>query len=85
MERELSDAEFIRNPDNWPRWPILPVVKRDSSRQIGIVAHFSDDGTIGGLKYWFYPGMNMFEFDASGKREELTDIDKFVGEGWRVD
>lgn len=82
MERELTDAEFIRNPSLWPRWPILPVKK---TGKIGIVAHFSDDGTISGLKYWFYPDMNMFEFDVSGKKIELTDIDKFVGEGWRVD
>lgn len=87
IERMEQDAEMLRNPRNWPLWPLLPVKRAlgTPGGDTGVLAHltnFEEPSTL-----WFYLGQNIFSFDPAGEREELTDIgiEAFLDKGWKVD
>ena len=52
---ETKDLAFLRNPDNWPNWPMLPVVKRHRG-----TAPFDCGLFIHGLGCKVY-NLNMFD------------------------
>ena len=97
MPRSIPEAEriacvaFMRTPDRWPRWPILPVknVLRDWSdpHHMGIMLD------LGGPMRKNIPASvvisNMYAFDASKldqyEQEKYEDYDAMVKAGWVVD
>jgi hypothetical protein len=89
--RKLTEFEVLKNPMEWPRWPLLPLVhrKRDTLDNVGIL--LADENFASG-KYFVYVGVNMFAI--SGKKlsdaiagvpvEEYTSLEK-LNSDWRVD
>ncbi len=80
MQRD--ELAFIKNPAEWPRWPILPL-KRGEETAV-IFANFND---ITGR--FPFSTENIFEVirDRKGKfnwTQEKT-AEEIVAEGWRVD
>lgn len=72
-ERRAEELAFIKNPENWPRWPVLPVVARKPAglleQRCGLV-HASDL-----TKVYF---VNMFAL-ASREPKPATWAEAFAG------
>ena len=86
-ERE-ADLHFIKRPNHWPRWPVLPVVFRDSKDlQTGLV--FADKKPV------VYLECNLFALNAvpgktwdaklkQFKTKEYPSFNELLDE-WRID
>lgn len=76
---KVSDVEYLKNPNAWSRWPILPVV-RNERPSVGIVVE-SSRGLL------LFEGVNMFgslnDLDISGAH--LVTAEQIIERGWRVD
>jgi hypothetical protein len=66
--------------DQWPLWPVPPVVKRGTNED-GVI--FSGRLTTVYLTNLFCLGP-AFDFNACPKREYQT-VDDLLADGWRVD
>jgi hypothetical protein len=83
-----SDAAFMRDPDNWPRWPVLPVVERHTSGGTRRVGLMRESGTPE-----VYVGVNLNDLvtgnlaDQLAKATEVKSYDTFESCAleWRVD
>jgi hypothetical protein len=95
-ERRDLDKQMIKNPKDWPQWPILPI-KRSG--------HFSDPDNMGfGLITPDYPTvvihLLLFQVDkinlvihqlahdgeiTGAKTTQYQDIDGLLDDGWTVD
>lgn len=73
--------EFILDPDKWPRWPILPLIKRDGSHKTAII--YGDPGKNGDCL--FVDGANMYTTADCWKSGVLKNVDAILAEGWEVD
>lgn len=88
-ERRQQDAAMIREPEEWPRWPQLPLKRsRDGFTELGVmfaVKEWLDTPTV------FLGGMNEFrgetftEAVAGHERKEYLDLDGLLDDGWTVD
>lgn len=86
-ERRAEDVRMIRTPNNWPRWPLLPVKR--ASKQPGAMPECAilTEDAVGFRLY----DANMFEIAAHNKK--LTDApfkpyptaEAVVDDGWTVD
>jgi hypothetical protein len=86
---EMTDGDFIRNPDLWPVWPRLPVKRYapgSHHAEMGVVLDESG-GLDGPLPepVRVYLG-NLYD-DAIQHREYLRyeTVDDMLGAGWEVD
>jgi hypothetical protein len=82
-----TEVEFILNPNRWPRWPLLPVVKM-GDRTPGVIAEYGlNAGANGTPLLFFHEGQNVLTFDtkAPGIRLERPDVEQLVSDGWVVD
>lgn len=82
MKRKvLTDREMILDPNDWPNWPYLPVVKRSGDGACGVIL-----GDPQGDKVFFVPGANIWHMpDDVTERGSLRDVDELLAEGWEVD
>jgi hypothetical protein len=82
MEKDLN---FMRNPDLWPAWPFLPLVKRQSEPSEMRCGYMLCTSTSGANKD---PSVYIgYIFDANPHSDEKKTYDTFekVAEEWRVD
>jgi hypothetical protein len=90
--KKPSDLEFIKDPERWPPWPFVPLVKRVGGRLPN-----AEDRTAGVLFYGDPPPPYVVhyvlvallpdtkaEFDALPKTEYPT-AEALVADGWQVD
>lgn len=79
----MTDEMFVRSPDLWPRWPLCPMVKRNTTELVvGYLVNRDlrgqhEDPTV-------YVG---YVFAADPARDEKVKYDSFekLLEEWRVD
>lgn len=90
MPKNLEHAEVVyRNlyiqkilhTDEWPRWPILPLVRRDGTKPEVAVLIDTHKGAL------LYEGVNMFSlWRELSNHEPLTlTPEQIYDRGWRVD
>jgi len=91
MRRPLTEFDVLKDPLEWPRWPLLPLVhrKRNDAHNVGLL--LADENFAAG-KYRVYVGLNMYAI--SGQKlsdaingvpvEEYSSLEKLNTE-WRVD
>jgi hypothetical protein len=79
--REKDDVEFLKRPNLWPRWPLLPLKKVIIHSLDTAVAVEAPDGMV-----WLYTGdtANIYMFNPKGPRELLSP-EEIVARGWKVD
>lgn len=58
-----STAAFMQDPNKWPNWPVLPVIRRDD-RTAGIMIE-QEKATV-------YVGVNMFDLQTGPLVEQLV-------------
>lgn len=86
-KQEINDVEFIKNSDNWPRWPCLPVKRypKDAMMESGFLI---DDNT-----YTVYIG-SIFRLKSNVdlgtqikdmKQYKYKSAEEIVEDGWIVD
>lgn len=71
----MDALEFIRDPDKWPTWPILPMKRR---YELGFF--FNDMLTNNHVV--FYVG-NIYERDKAIQQD--VSPEQLLAEGWKVD
>jgi hypothetical protein len=83
--KPLTDLEFIQDPSEWPRWPILPVVKRED-RECGFVFANGKPEIILAYLYGLdeIPG-DTWEAKLNGiERRSYASFEELLKE-WRID
>jgi len=80
MTTDLTDAELMENPDLWPVYPILPVVKRGKNRAEGVM--------MPGKSVVYLINMYAIKSEESlvaSPKETFDNYEAVVAAGWRVD
>jgi hypothetical protein len=78
-----STRGMILSPNDWPRWPVLPMKRHgDRKPNCGLIIGDPSDG-----KVWFVPGANAFRADQEfiDKNAIRITIDDLIAQGWMVD
>ena len=89
MEQPATDLEMMKQPDYWPRWPLLPVKRRvkHSSPDTGLL--FANGKpiiyTVNMFQLDDLPGKTWGEKLANGEKIEFTSFEEMVAAGWEVD
>lgn len=85
IERDVN-LEFMRDPDKWPLWPILPLKRRSNIAGIPPETGFMAGGWPGivyrGNLHEVKTGMNLNDHFS---RSEFLSLEAVVAAGWRVD
>lgn len=86
---EQRDLNMMKSPDNWPRWPLLPI-KRSKGPGFPQCASLFADGkpTVILTNLWALedlPGSTYGEKFANVEKIEYPSFDALVTDGWRVD
>lgn len=76
MDRDQATRAFLRDPNIWPRWPYLPLIKPGET--MTAVLRF----TASGLE--ISRGANLFALSATTEWEPVSPEVTWT-EGWRVD
>jgi hypothetical protein len=77
---ELSDAAFIHNFENWPRWPLCPVVNRTTGKA-GMI-HAQDTLTVHvDVNLW----SDTFREDFDKAEKKSYPSHGALADEWRVD
>jgi hypothetical protein len=77
-----DDLKMMKSPNDWPQWPILPLVKgHHPDKQYGVLVECSDESII------WVPGATMYEtINITDPRVvRVPDYQTLIKEGWRVD
>lgn len=84
-----DDVEFIQTPNDWPRWPFLPMKRwrgsSDGSRSVmdtGII-HISNLNKVVITNLYGMP--TTFDEFTKLPNEEFRSADEIVAAGWVVD
>lgn len=76
-----TDRKFIADPNRWPNWPILPVVRyKDGVHETAIIVEHG----MSGDEFKIARGANMWDKTTMKGFVTIT-IDEIVAEGWEVD
>jgi hypothetical protein len=78
----MTDKEKILNPDRWPFWPKLPMIRHDQKPNVGIIYGDPSNGEV-----MFVPGANVFSVTGIqiAKDGVKVNIDELLAQGWKVD
>jgi len=76
----LTDREFIES-ENWPYWPVLPVVERDYtfSRRYGLIFSSQHCTVYIGINFW-----DTLADLSDAERQTYESIDALLKD-WRID
>ena len=82
---KATDIQFMKNPMEWPRWPVLPLVKRGESLACGFLLA-ERDGSVQIFKVYLgyiyelpKKKVSDFEFKTYESAEAVSE------DGWVVD
>ena len=78
-EKFELDLETMRNPEDWPRWPLLPLVKR-KEHVLGVLIDNNEIRTTVVV-------MNIWNPKNYGDCEQIhyDSFEDIVASGWEVD
>lgn len=85
-ESYVHDRAMMRNPDNWPVWPYLPLKRGDYSlenRNLGIL-WVGTNGLTVHFCYLFDLPKTAEEFKALPS-QTYESVDEILADGWIVD
>lgn len=80
---DTRDIDMIRDPDKWPRFPVLPVVRKQDE---AVILCTTLEGNLEGeitLYFW-----NLWDTAAKlkdAKQITYPNAEAVVADGWRVD
>jgi hypothetical protein len=77
-----NDREFIFSPDDWPKWPFLPLIKRGPDPACAVIWGDPKDG-----KVYFVPDVYIFRVNLEDLKTKgvLRSVDDILAEGWVID
>lgn len=85
LESKATDIQFMKNPMEWPRWPVLPLVKRGERLSCGFLLA-EGDGSVQIFKVYLgymyelsKKKVSEFEFKTYESAEAVSE------DGWVVD
>lgn len=87
----MTDAQMISEPRSWPKWPALPLVKRERGQGLGCGMLFAQASP----PFVVFVDVNLFTlFEVEGKtweaklsrfeRREYATAEELLSE-WRID
>ncbi len=85
-EKELSELEFFKREDDWPRWPLLPVKNRERMREqdggsprFGIVYAGNPYTVFVDVNLW---GKGLGERLEKATKEVFSSWEELIEAGW---
>jgi hypothetical protein len=91
--KDPTEREMLSDPDLWPNWPVLPVVKR--SKKPGVwpktgtmVAIEEHKTTVFEFNIFAVSGRSLRDVIAELKPEQVhkfESVDEIIAAGWEVD
>lgn len=83
MRTAKDEMDMMKNPSEWPRWPVLPVKRRHSNGavQVGLMLEVED-----GVHPTVYQ-CSMFQLRdlKNAEKIEYLDFEGLLDDGWVVD
>jgi hypothetical protein len=88
-ERRQQDLKMMQSPDDWPRWPLLPI-KKPIKGQFPDTAVLFADGTatviwVNPFTLSERPGTTWAEKFDGAKKQAYVSFEAMIDDGWRVD
>ena len=76
-----TDKQMILSPDDWPKWPLLPMIKRGDDPACGVIV-----GDPQGDYVWFVTPAYVFRItEAEINKVVRWHVDDLIADGWEVD
>jgi hypothetical protein len=83
-----NDVAFMRDPDRWPNWPVLPVVERSGNRRPGIMTEQAIGSKprvwVGAIMWKLKKGDLVEQLEQMAEFKEYESFEALALE-WRVD
>lgn len=82
--RDAQMVAYLKNGNQWPRWPVCPVKKYDTQNKlvIGIVADLPDNVCVRELN--IFEGWTPEEYESAVKHS-YNSYEALVADGWEID
>ena len=78
-----KDLAMAQDPNRWPVWPQLPLIKRDGSHEAGRLFNGSlSDDTVSPVVYL---GLIYTPITTRTEKVEYESLEAVFADGWRVD
>jgi len=76
-----TDREMILSPDDWPKWPLLPMKKHAPDYRCGVIVGDPKDNQV-----YFIPDAYIWRIEQDQLRKgSMVEIDDLLSQGWVVD
>ena len=82
----MTDIELMQSPNNWPKWPVLPLVSKTGGLQkgMGFLLNQSLKGKHTDCTVWVGNVWDLPEAIEAAKTIKYTSFEELAKE-WRVD
>jgi hypothetical protein len=87
-----EDARYMRDPDKWPHWPVLPLVERDvegSQRRSGIMVEQKKGEQpkvwVNAIMWQLKDGNLIQQLDAMASEVKEYESFEALAQQWRID
>jgi hypothetical protein len=77
----MTDLEFMKAYDKWPRWPMLPLKKRDDSKICGFL--LGTGYPVVYLKNIY--GLKQGDTIENLPKQEYDSLQAILDDGWVID
>jgi hypothetical protein len=84
MTREESEAKMIKTPNDWPRWPVLPLKRNREKAEFETAVLFEDKYHAAGTPRVYLSNMYA-KVEESTKYIDYASVDALLNDGWRID
>ncbi len=87
MTNTDEELQMMKNPSRWPRWPFLPLKRRNRDTPGGfpelgrLLSTSTTDDTVEPVVYLG----TLFETMQGARTIKYTDLEAIVDDDWRVD
>ena len=83
-EREQATIDMLKDPNTWPRWPVLPMKRLDDTEAVGVVVAVSGyEYTLFKTNMYLVP--NTVEELLKLDKEQFKSAEDVLAAGWVVD
>ena len=85
VKRPTTQLEMMQNPDSWPRWPFLPLIRRTKGlRPFGEEGLLYDDN-VNKFTVYFANLFMLPENLAAFASKTYESYEAILADGWEVD
>lgn len=81
---QITDEQFISDPNHWPRWPLLPLISKDGKQTPGLLFADNTPTVFVGVYLWQLKAGNLSDQLKDCERKTYPNFQHLLGE-WRID